>query len=199
VAAEAPSLLVLGLGNVLCGDDGLGVVAVDRLRRRFRLPSVASLVDGGTLGLDLLSIFDRRQDAILVDAIRADRPPGTLLRLSGEEVAPAVRTRLSVHQIGVADLLDGLRLLDAYPRRLTLLGLVPETTDLGAERSAAVEANLGTLVDAVVAQARRLGYDFHPRTCDAPQDTPLHALLDGPLCLPRQRPAGRVPAPRRAD
>ena len=188
------SLLVLGLGNILCGDDGLGVVAVHELERLYRPSEGAKLVDGGTLGLSLLSIFESSQDVILVDAIHANGPPGSLVRLVGDEVAPAVRTRLSVHQIGVADLLDGLRLLGAYPHRLVLLGLVPETMELGLERSAAIDANLGALIDAVVKETRRLGHELTPRPDDAPQESDSRGLVDGPVSLQRKRRAAGVPA-----
>ncbi len=167
---EGPVLLILGLGNVLCGDDGLGVVAVERLRRRGPLPEGVRLLDGGTLGLSLLGCFDGADDVILVDAVRTGEPPGTLVRLEGDEVAPAVRERLSCHQIGVADLLDGLRLLDAYPRRLVLVGLVPETLELGLGRTPAVEEALPRLVAAVGEEAARMGYDLTPRESETGSD-----------------------------
>lgn len=160
---EDGSLLILGLGNVLCGDDGLGVAAVAEIQRRFFLSPRVRVLDGGTLGLALLGHIGLAQDVLLVDAVRGDAPPGTLVRLEGDEVAPAARERLSVHQIGVADLLDGLRLLDAVPRRLLLLGLVPRTLELGLERSPEVQAQLPSLVREVIAEAKRLGYELRPR------------------------------------
>ncbi len=163
---ERGSLLVLGLGNVLCGDDGLGVAAVERLGRRYRLPETVRAVDGGTLGLSLLGLFEATDSVILVDAIGADAPPGSLVRLVGESVAPAVRERLSVHQIGVADLLDALRWMGTLPRRLVLLGLVPRTLELGLERSAEVEDGLDRLVEAVAAEAALLGFALERRTDD---------------------------------
>jgi hydrogenase maturation protease len=163
---KTPRLLVLGLGNLLCGDDGLGAAAVARLERDWEPPEEALVLDGGTLGLSLLPYLEDADDAILVDAIRDDAPTGALVRLAGENVAPAVRYRLSPHQVGVADLLDGARLHDRYPRRLVLLGLVPLTMGLGVERSAQVEARMSRLVEAVVAEARRMGHVFVPRTED---------------------------------
>ena len=157
-------LLVLGLGNLLCGDDGLGAVAVARLDREWEPPEGALVLDGGTLGLALLPYLEDARDVILVDAVSADEPPGTLVRLSGEDVAPAIRHRLSPHQIGVADLLDGARLHDRYPRRLVLVGLVPAALTLAIERSPAVESHLPDLVLEVVEQARRLGYTFVRRS-----------------------------------
>jgi hydrogenase maturation protease len=157
------TLLILGLGNVLCGDDGLGVAAVAEIQRRYFLSPSVRVLDGGTLGLTLLGYVGLAQDVLLVDAVRADAPPGTLVRLEGDEVAPAARERLSVHQIGVADLLDGLRLLEAVPRRLLLLGLVPRTLELGLERSPEVERQLPALVREVIAEAKRLGYELRRR------------------------------------
>jgi hydrogenase maturation protease len=164
--AEPARLLVLGLGNLLCGDDGLGAAAVARLDRDWDAPDEALVLDGGTLGLSLLPYLEDTEDAILVDAIRDDAPTGALVRLTGEDVAPAVLHRLSPHQVGVADLLDGARLHDRYPRRLVLLGLVPLTLGLGIDRSVEVEARIPGLVEAVVEEARRMGHVFVRRTDD---------------------------------
>ena len=159
-------LLVLGLGNVLCGDDGLGAVAVHLLDRRYRAPDGAVVLDGGTLGLSLLPHLEQAKEAILVDAIRADGPPGSFVRLEGDDVAPAVAARLSVHQVGVLDLLDAARWTGVYPNRLVLLGLVPESLELGVRRTPAVESALPGLVERIVDEARALGHLFLPRTDD---------------------------------
>ena len=160
------SLLILGLGNILCGDDGVGVAAVERLRRRYAPAPGVRVLDGGTLGLALLGEFRGAENVILVDAVRTDAPPGAPVRLDGDDVAAAVRERLSVHQIGVADLLDALRLMDAFPRRLLLLGLVPRTLELGLRRSPEVEAGVEGLVDEVAAEARRMGFPLRRRSED---------------------------------
>jgi hydrogenase maturation protease len=159
-------LLVLGLGNLLCGDDGLGAVAVHLLQRRYRAPDGVSVLDGGTLGLSLLPYLEDAHEAILVDAIRGAGPAGSFVRLEGDEVAPAVAGRLSVHQVGVADLLEGARWRERYPSRVILLGLVPESLELGLARTPAVEAALPELVERVVVEARELGHVFVPRSSD---------------------------------
>jgi hydrogenase maturation protease len=165
--SERTPLLILGLGNILCTDDGVGAVAVHRLLRTRRPPPGVEVLDGGTLGLSLLPILEEADAAILVDAIRAEGPPGTLVRIEGDEVAPAVAARLSVHQVGVADLLDSARLLGRCPPRLVLLGLVPADLGLGVALTPAVEAQLPALVSAVLAEARALGYPFPDRDSDA--------------------------------
>ena len=158
--SERTPLLVLGLGNVLLEDDGVGAAAVSLLLDRFDAPAGVRVLDGGTLGLSLLPYLQSADAVILVDAVRADGAPGTAVRLDGDEVAPAVATRLSPHQVGVADLLDGARWLDSYPRRVVLLGLVPASMDLVVGLSPRVHAGLSGLVDRIVGEARTLGFVF---------------------------------------
>ena len=105
---------------------------------------------------------------ILVDAVRTDSPPGTLVRLDGDDVMPAVRDRLSPHQVGVAELLDAARLIGCYPATVTLIGLVPESLDLGLARSSAVAASLDKLVEAIVREVVVLGYPMVPQTRTLP-------------------------------
>jgi hydrogenase maturation protease len=172
--SERIPLLVLGLGNVLLEDDGVGGAAVSLLRERFDAPRGAQVLDGGTLGLSLLPYLDMADAVILVDAVRADAPAGTLVRLDGDEVAPAVATRLSPHQVGVADLLDGARWLERYPPHVVLLGLVPFSMHLAVGLSPQVHASLPALVDRVVQEAGALGFVFEARGADGPPDRDGH-------------------------
>jgi len=169
-------VLVLGLGNVLLGDDGLGAAALARVERGWRVPEGVRLEDGGTLGLSLLGLLADAERVILVDAVRTDDPPGTLVRLDGDDVADAVRDRLSPHQVGVADLLEAARLIDRYPAAVILLGIVPETIDLAVERSPAVGARLDELADAIVREVKSLGYEMVPETQGAARHRPIHDL-----------------------
>ena len=162
--SDRTPLLILGLGNVLLEDDGVGAAAVALLLERYSAPAGVRVLDGGTLGLTLLPYLQSADALILVDAVRTDAPSGTLVRLSGDDVAPAVATRLSPHQVGVADLLDGARSLGSYPRRVVLLGLVPESMELAVGLSARVRPALPALVEAVVSEARGLGFAFR-RNC----------------------------------
>lgn len=154
-------LLVLGLGNLLLCDDGLGIEAVRALVERYDVPAGVRIVDGGTLGLGLLPEITEARDVILVDAVASGATPGSLVRLTGSDVPPAVYERLSPHQVGVADLLGAARLLDRYPERVVLLGLVPQSFDLAVGCSPSVAAGLPALVGAIAAECASLG---HPLT-----------------------------------
>ena len=157
-----PGLCVVGLGNVLCRDDGLGVAAVMRLGERFRLSPGVVVLDGGTLGMSLISHLADVPNVLLVDAVELDSTPGTLVELAGESVALAAAERLSVHQVGVVDLLDGLRLIGRYPASIGLVGMVPETTELGVELSPAVENRMPELVDRLAERIVSLGFEAEP-------------------------------------
>lgn len=150
-------VLVLGLGNVLLGDDGLGVEALRAFTAEWIAPDDLLILDGGTLGLSLLPYLEDARSAILVDAVRADAPAGSLVRLADDDVAPAVAHRLSVHQVGVADLLDAARLRGRLPERVVLLGLVPESIELRVGLSKPVVRGLPGLVAEVAAEAAALG------------------------------------------
>ena len=175
---DAPGVLVLGLGNVLCGDDGVGVAIVHRLLAEYEIPEGVEVLDGGTLGMSLLSLVSDTEDLVLVDAVRADAPPGTLVVVEGDDVVPTVSERLSPHQVGVADVLAAARFLDRYPRRVVVLGVVPETLELGLGRTAAVEASLPALLQRVVEELAARGYPptRRPHQLDGGDDRVLRAL-----------------------
>src|SRR3974377_1474952 len=157
VADRTIDVLVLGLGNVLLGDDGLGAAAVAQIEREYCVPQGVHLEDGGKLGLSLLVLIAGADHVILVDAVRTDSPPGTLVRLDGGDVNDAVRHRLSPHQVGVAALLDAARLIDSHPTTVTLLGLVPDAMDLSVTRSTVINDRLDELVAAIVREVQNLG------------------------------------------
>ena len=161
-------LLILGLGNLLCGDDGLGALVAQRIAETRTIPEGVQVLDGGTLGLALLPYLEDAERAILVDAIAVDGPPGTLVRLEGDAVGPAVAARLSVHQVGVSDLIEAARWRGRVPPTLVLLGSVPETIELGVGLSPRVQATFAALIDVVCEEAGRLGYPLEKRAGDDP-------------------------------
>jgi len=144
-------IAVLGLGNLMRRDDAVGMLAIERLRMHPRLGRDVSIVEGGTLGLDLLYPLNGVTHLLALDAVDAGAEPGSLLRFEGDELArlPAAR---SVHLLGFADLLAAMRLTDSLPREVVVLGVQPEVIAWGTALSARVEVRLPHLVDAAIAQ-----------------------------------------------
>jgi hydrogenase maturation protease len=159
-------LLVLGVGNVLCSDDGVGPAVVERLASGWEAPPGVTLMDGGAGGVALAGLLGDAGDVLVVDAVEVPGlAPGTLVRVEAEAVE-ASADGISLHEAGVADLLGALRLLEQTPPRVTLLGVVPASLEVGLDRTPAVAGALGALVDAVVEAAAELGFTFRPRGGD---------------------------------
>lgn len=156
-------VLVLGLGNILLEDEGLGVRALEELERRYIIPPEVELLDGGTTGMGLLDQMSRRQHLLVLDAVRSDEPPGTLVRMSGDEVPVFFSQRATPHQIGLSDVLATLALTDEQPGEITILGMVPGSLELTLELSAEVDAHLDALVEAACAELSALGHPTQPR------------------------------------
>jgi hydrogenase maturation protease len=164
-SGERASLLVLGLGNVLCADDGAGVEAVRRLQGEYEIEERVRVLDGGTLGLTLLHYLGGADRALLVDAIASGDRPGTIVRAEGDQVPVIARQQLSCHQIGVADLLECARMIDVVPD-VTLIGIVAASVEPLGEPSPAVTRNIYFLVERVVDEIRALGFTIERRTHD---------------------------------
>ncbi|MBL8660942.1 MAG: HyaD/HybD family hydrogenase maturation endopeptidase [Rhodospirillales bacterium] len=140
--ADRPGTLILGLGNLLLSDEGIGVHAVGALVEQVQLPPDVEVLDGGTSGMDLLDQIAARVHLIVVDAVKTGRPPGSVVRLTGEEVPAFFQSRISPHQLGLSDVLAVLRLMDCAPERVTVIGVEPVCLDLGLALSPAVAACL---------------------------------------------------------
>jgi hydrogenase maturation protease len=143
--------VVLGLGNTLHSDDGIGPQAIERLRNDSRVPEDVALIEGGTLGLELLTYVWDCSYLLVLDAVDVGQPPGTLVRMSSQELQ-TLPGKGSVHQLGLADLLVALRILANRTPEVVLLGVQPASIEWGTELSPAVAAVLPALADAAIAE-----------------------------------------------
>ena len=148
--AHAPRpALVLGIGNVLLGDDGVGVRVVDELRRRteaglLRIPGDARLVDGGTLGTGLLPVLASVRTLVVIDAGDFGLAPGTVCLLAGEALEVACTGERACDGLGA--LLAAARISAMVPERLVLVAIQPGVVDAGTTLSAPVEAATDTAI-----------------------------------------------------
>jgi hydrogenase maturation protease len=142
---------VLGLGNLVHSDDGVGVHAIQALQRDSRVPHDVVLLDGGTQGLSLLPHISGVGRLLVIDAIDVAQPSGTLLRFEGHALK-GLPGKATVHQLGFADLMVALQLLGAPPGEILVLGVQPGSVDWGASLSAPVQRALEPLLDCVIAQ-----------------------------------------------
>lgn len=138
-------------------DDGVGVRVVQSLLEHFRFPAGVSVVDGGTLGLDLLPMLEGVDRLLIVDAVETGRPPGSLARLAGEDIPVALKTKVSPHQMGLSDLLVVAELQGHLPREMVLWGVQPASLEMAMELSPPVAEQVEPLAGQVLAELAEWG------------------------------------------
>jgi hydrogenase maturation protease len=143
--------MVLGLGNLLLSDDGLGIHAIHHLQKDPRVPGGITLLDGGTQGLSLMPHLAGCSRLLVIDAVDVGEAPGTLVRFEGRAL-DGLPGKASVHQLGFADLMVAMKLLGGAPAQVVVLGVQPLSTDWGVELTPPVQITLPALLDAAVAQ-----------------------------------------------
>jgi hydrogenase maturation protease len=154
--------LILGLGNLLLADEGLGVRAVERLRDGYNISEEVEALDGGTLGLSLLPYLSGVKNLLILDAVDTGFNPGALIRLEGTAIPAALAVKLSMHQIGLQELLAAGSISGELPERIVLWGIQPERIDWGVGLTPPVEAALDNLVYEVLEELRGWGFSLLP-------------------------------------
>ena len=149
------NILVLGLGNMLLSDEGVGIKALEELQRRYDCSSAVQIIDGGTIGLELLPYFEGRSHILIIDAVKTGKKPGTIVKI--EDPPAYFRTRTSPHQIGLADVMGVAAITDILPRDITLFGIEPKQISTGLDLSTEVAQNVSRLVDMVAAELEAIG------------------------------------------
>ncbi len=148
--ANSQPLLVLGIGNLLMGDEGVGVHVVRRLQQ-MKLPGEVECLDGGTGGFHLLDAMQQARRIILIDATIDGRPAGTIRRLEPRFSSDYPRT-LTAHDIGLKDLLDAFHLLGSAPEVVLFAISIAPLQEMGTELSPELDAHMPAFVQAVIAE-----------------------------------------------
>lgn len=157
------AILILGIGNSLMNDDAVGVTAIEQLKERYSFPTGVTVVDGGTLGLDLLPMLEGVRKLLIIDAIDMGAAPGALFRIQGEEVPRAFASKLSVHQMGVQDLLAVAELQGHVPEELVVWGVQPGSIEMEMRLTPAVASAMVALLDGVVGELTDWGVELTNR------------------------------------
>lgn len=154
------SVLVLGIGNLVMGDDGVGVLVAQRLQQGYRFADNVEIMDGGTLGLDLLPKLENITNLIMIDAVETGQKAGTCVRLCGRELPIALETKVSPHQMGLKDLLAVSELMGHSPKEMVLIGVQPGSIEMEIGLTAEVEAQLESLISNVLAELDNWGISY---------------------------------------
>ena len=144
------SVLVLGIGNILMSDDGLGVYVVNQMKESgITLPEGVELVDGGTAGYDLMSVMMNREKIVIVDALKTDDLPGSVYRFT-PEYAVESGSSISLHEIGIMDVIRMIGVMGFNPE-IEIIGIVPEDINtLAISISNSVKESIPKAVDQIL-------------------------------------------------
>lgn len=144
-----PKITILGVGNLLLSDEGVGVHVVRELMR-MRLPSGVSVVEGGTEGFGLLNIITETDRLIVIDAVKGGASPGSIYRFDIDEIRDCPSGfKTSIHQIGILEVLNLSRLIGHTPRT-TVIGIEPKSLEMGMELSPEVKEKIPRIITLIL-------------------------------------------------
>ena len=144
--------LILGVGNLILSDDGVGIHAVRLLQKKVKFDESVQVVDGGTCGLDLLQYLEGIDRLIVLDAAKPDHSPGKITRITGVKVPAYLSIKTSPHEIGLPELLFAAKLTDIYPKEVVIFCVEALSLETGIELSPIVEKQVDNLIQQVQAE-----------------------------------------------
>lgn len=150
---------IVGIGNTLMRDDGIGVFALQELQRRYRFPEGVELIDGGTKGLELLPYLEDKSRLLFIDAVNFGKEPGYIGEIDKDRVAEYFNTKLSVHQIALPDMLGAGRLLGTLTEDIYLIGIQPESIEMGYGLTETLKGHLDRFLDTILNKLKEWGVD----------------------------------------
>ena len=144
---------MIGVGNLLLKDEGVGIHVLQALEKK-NLPPGVQLFDGGISGIGLLDFFQGASKALLIDAADMNRKPGTVLRFTPEDLR-VQEIRFSAHDIGVAEVLELARALGQSPQEVVIIGIQPKEIDWGTDLTPEVQASIPQVLQMIQEEIAR--------------------------------------------
>ena len=143
-------ITVLGIGNTILSDEGFGVRVVEYLQKNFTFPENVALIDGGTLGVELLHFVTGTQKLLIVDSINGGVEAGTTFHLQDDELKKHFAQKISAHEVGIQDVLTMLELTGKKIPHVELIGAQPFSLEAGTELTPQMSKLVPTFADKAV-------------------------------------------------
>lgn len=154
--------VVLGVGNILLSDEGFGVRVAEALSQRFRFPDAVEVLDGGTLGIELMRFLDGAQRLILIDAIHGSEP-GSFRIIQGDDVRLYFQEKVSLHEMGIQEVLASLVVMEKPIAEIVVIGVVPQSLEIGLDLTPLVASRIDEATDSVIRQLHDWGLECTAR------------------------------------
>ena len=148
-------ITILGIGNTLYTDEGLGVHALAALQEKYSMDPQVQLIDGSTDGMSLLGPVEDTDYLIVIDAINAGKEGGHIIELHGDDIPAYYGIKMSIHQLGFQEVLLASKLRERYPKNIVMIGMQPTSLELGIGLSETNEAQLPELLKLVEQQVNK--------------------------------------------
>jgi hydrogenase maturation protease len=143
---------LIGIGNILMKDEGVGVHAVRYIQQHYVIPPGLEIIDGGTTGLDLLPYIENRDRVLFADTVNFHQAPGTIRVLKNKEIPAHFAMKDCLHHMGLMDVLAAAQLLDILPKDIRLIGIQPQRIEMGLELSDTIQALLMPFVAKILSE-----------------------------------------------
>jgi len=156
-------ILVIGMGNILMQDEGIGIRVLEELQCRYHIMGNIELMDGGTTGTELLEPIRHADILVVTDAINTGDKAGTLVRIADEQVPAFFQTKISNHQLGLSDLLAILQLQGQAPKHVVILGMVPHLLENKLGLSDQASIGLNAMLNNLHNELTNLGIKLTPK------------------------------------
>ncbi|MEW6161782.1 MAG: HyaD/HybD family hydrogenase maturation endopeptidase [Nitrospirota bacterium] len=148
--------VILGVGNLLLSDEGVGVHIANELMK-MELPPEVSVVEGGTNGFHLINVITEADRLIVIDAVKGGGAPGSIYRFDINDVRNCPSGfKTSVHQIGILEVIDLSGLIGKTPQT-TVIGVEPKSLELGMELSPEIKAKIPRIIELIFEELKKSG------------------------------------------
>lgn len=155
-----PEVTVLGIGNIILCDEGFGVRAAETLDAKYEFPDNVQILDGGTLGMELLRFITGTKKLLILDSINGGEAPGTIFRFEDKAVIEHFYDKLSAHEVGIQDVLAFLAVSGKAIPNVVVIGAQPYNLGAGVGLSPEMEKLLPVMADKAVAELKNWGIEL---------------------------------------
>jgi hydrogenase maturation protease len=148
-------ITLLGIGNIILKDEGFGVWTIDKMQKLYEFPEQVQLLDGGTLGLELMRFVSGSKKMLVIDAINGNGKPGDFFFFTGDQVQAYFQEKISMHELGIQDVLSALQVVDEPIDEVIVMGVQPFVVSPGIEMTPEMDAVVDKTIEIVLDQLKK--------------------------------------------
>jgi len=150
-------IAVIGIGNILMSDEGVGCHAANLLLAKYNFEPSIEILDAGTTGTDLLHYFEDYDRIIITDAVNFDKEPGFIGTIEDDDILARITTKMSMHHLGLSDVLSTVKLLGIETMNVYLVGIQPASLEVGTELTDLIAQRMDRMIEVVLLKLKEWG------------------------------------------